>query len=96
MIVALVIDARYGHVVADTCGLKRDLFLRIILHVVEVDDAEGAPAEFTAVQVPLIVVKYLSVEGLWDGVLGLLRLLVDNRIGLFLVFVLSVIIFVGW
>ena len=94
MVVALVIDARYGHVVAHSCSLKRDLFLRIILHVVEVYDAKGAPAEFTAVQVPLIVVKYLSVEGLWDGVLGLL--LVNNRLRLFLVFVLSVIIFVSW
>ena len=62
--------------------------------MVEVDDAKGAPAEFTAVQVPLIVVKYLSVEGLWDGVLGLL--LVNNRLRLFLVYVLSVIIFVSW
>ena len=96
MIVALVIDARYGHVVAHTCGLKRDLFLRIILHVVQVDDAERAPSEFTAVQVPLIVVKYLSVEGLWDGILGLLRLLMNHRLGLILVFVLSVIIFVSW
>ena len=96
MIVALVIDAGYGHVVAHTCSLKCDLFLRIILHVVQVDDAEGAPSEFTIVQVPLIVVKYLSVEGLWDGVLGLLRLLMNNRLWIILVFVLSVIIFVGW
>ena len=96
MIVALVIDAGYGHTVAHSCGLKRDLFLRVILHVVEVDDAEGAPSEFTVVQVPLIVVKYISVEGLWDGVLGLLRLLLNNRLGVILVFVLSVIIFVGW
>jgi hypothetical protein len=64
--------------------------------VVQVDDAEGAPSEFTIVQVPLIVVKYLSVEGLWDGVLGLLRLLMNNRLWIILVFVLSVIIFVGW
>jgi hypothetical protein len=95
VIVALVIDARYGHVVAHTCGLKRDFFLWIILHVVQVDDAERAPSEFTTVQVPLIVVKYLSVEGLRNGVLGLLRLLMNIRLGVILVFVLSVIIFVG-
>jgi hypothetical protein len=49
------------------------------LLVIEVDDAEGAPTELSAVDVVLVVVEYQRVEGLREGVLVLL---LRNRDGL--------------
>jgi hypothetical protein len=72
VIVALVVDAGGGHAVADTCGLRCNHSIRVVLLLVQVHDAEGAPAQLSDVHVLLVVVEYQRVEGLREGVLVLL------------------------
>jgi hypothetical protein len=87
VIVALVVDAGGGHAVADTCGLRSNHSIRVVLLLVEVHDAEGAPAQLSDVHVLLVVVEYQRVEGLRDGVLVLLM---RDWVLFLLVFVLTV------
>jgi hypothetical protein len=96
VVVALGVDAGLGHPVADACGLECDFNRWVILHAVEIHDAEGASAELTAMQVPHVVVEYLTVEGLWGRVLGLAR--VGNGNWNRLIYVLPVLVNIwnGW
>jgi hypothetical protein len=87
VIVALVVDAGGGHAVADTCGLRSNHNIRVVLLLVEVHDAEGAPAQLSDVHVLLVVVEYQGVKGLWEGVLVLLM---RDWVLFLLVFVLTV------
>lgn len=91
VVVALGVDAGLGHAVADACGLECDLNRWVVLHAVEIHDAEGASAELTAMQVPHVVVEYLTVEGLRGRVLGLA--LVGNWKGV--IYVLPVLVNIG-
>jgi hypothetical protein len=72
VIVSLFIDGAGKYGVAHTCGLHSNHNIRVVLLVVEVDDAEGAPAELSTVDEVLLVVEYQRVERLREGVLVLL------------------------
>ena len=64
MMVALFVDAHGGHLIANPCNFERYLLVRVILLMVEVDNAKGASSQFCIMEVSLVIVEDLRVKGL--------------------------------
>ncbi len=64
MMVALFVDAHGGHLIANPCNFERYHLVRVILLMVEVDNAEGASSQFCIMEVSLVIVEDLGLKGL--------------------------------